>query len=171
MANPKPNSAAVQAENIEPSFVRKTVTDLKEVYKLSRPETDEEVKDRIYSYFEFCERTGMRPGIELLCLFLGVSRTSLWNWSQGIKCSPQRMDMINHAKALIAAFLEQSHLQGKLNPVSAIFLSKTWLNYSDDVTVRIDAPQRNEIPTETLEQIALKRRLNPVSMPEKPEID
>lgn len=171
MARSTTNAPTGQVENLEPSFVKKTVSDLTEIYNLPKPQTDEEVRERINQFFSCCGTTGMRPGVELLALFLRVSRQSIFNWEHGIKCSPERQDMIVHAKAVINAFLEQSHLQGKLNPVSAIFLSKAWLNYSDDVTVRIDTPQRDDSTMETLEQIIHKRKLEPMELPEKPELD
>lgn len=171
MARSKTNAPMGQVENLEPSFVKKTVSELTDIYNLPKPETDEEVRERINQFFSCCGTTGMRPGVELLALFLRVSRQSIFNWEHGIKCSPERQDMIVHAKAVINAFLEQSHLQGRLNPISAIFLSKAWLGYSDDVTVRIDTPQCDDSTMETLEQIALKRRLNPVSMPEIPNLE
>ena len=172
MSNSKPSSANLQAENIEPSFVKRTVSDLREVYSMDRPETDKEVSDRIYEYFSYCEKTGMRPGVELLCLFLGVSRTTLWNWENGIKCTQTRQEMIVHAKSMIAAFLEQSHLQGKLNPASAIFLCKSWLGYSEDVTIKLESQTMlNQFPKETIEQIIQRRKLEPMAIPEKPELD
>lgn len=44
---------------------------------MGRPQTDEEVANRINDYFEFCERSSIRPGIESLCMALHISRTTL----------------------------------------------------------------------------------------------
>ena len=170
MTNIHPRNPNVQIDDIEPTFVKKTISELREVYDLPKPETDEDVRKRIYDFFIFCEEKGMRPGIETLSLFLGVSRMSLWNWSNGIGCTEARQTMINHAKALIAAYLEQSHLQGKLNPVSAIFLSKIWLGYSEDLTVRLDTQTAQQLPRQTIEDIARMRHVNISEMPEKPDL-
>ena len=169
MANIHPRNPNVQIDDIEPSFVKKTVGELRSVYDLPKPETDEEVKERIYQFFLYCEDKGLRPGIELLSLFLGVSRMTIWNWSNGLTCSEARQTMINHAKALIGAYLEQSHLQGKLNPVSAIFLSKIWLGYTEDLTVKLDTQTAQQLPRQTLEDIAKMRHIN-ITEPEKPEL-
>lgn len=170
MSNPKPRNPNQQLNDISPTFVKQTVSELREVYELPPVTTDEEVKQRIYDFFLFCERTSMRPGIELLSLYLGVSRQTLWNWSTGVTCSPERQAMINHAKALIGAYLEQSHLQGKLNPVSAIFLSKCWLGYTEDLTVRLDTQTAHQMPTQTIEELARMHHVQVTELPEKPDL-
>ena len=172
MANNRPRNPNIQLNDVEPSFVRKTVSELKEIYNLPPVETDEDVEQRILDFFQFCERTGQRPGVELLTLFLGRTRQTISNWSNGIGCSPERTEMINHCKSLIASFLEQSHLQGEINPVSAIFLSKCWMQYreSDDITLRLN-PQTSQIPQQSLTEIARLRHVNISEMPEKPELE
>jgi hypothetical protein len=82
----------------------------------------------------------MRPGVEGLALALGVSRQTLFNWSQGIKCSDKRRQIAEHAKALIAAYIEQVSLSGRLNPVTAIFLQKNWFGYRDSQTLELSRP-------------------------------
>lgn len=170
MSNPHPKSANAQLDDIEPTFTKKTISELREIFNLPKPETDEDVSKRIYDFFIFCEEKGMRPGIELLSLFLGVTRMTIWNWSNGVTCSEARRDMINHAKSLIASFLEQSHLQGKLNPVSAIFLSKCWLGYTEDLTVKLDTQTAQQLPRQTIEEIAKARHISLPEMPEKPDL-
>jgi hypothetical protein len=120
--------------DLEPQFVAETVKSLRELHAMGKPQTDEEVSKRIDEYFSFCQRTGNRPGIESLCLALHISRTTLFNWNAGINCSPARTEIINTAKAFIAAFLEQSITRGKISPPSGIFLMKNWLNYKDTIS-------------------------------------
>ena len=46
---------------IDPGAVQQIVTSLKELHDLGKPETDEEVAKRIDDYFEFCQRSSIRP--------------------------------------------------------------------------------------------------------------
>ena len=45
-------------DNLEPEFVSDVVQSLKELNSMGKPNTDDELKDRIDKYFEFCQRTG-----------------------------------------------------------------------------------------------------------------
>lgn len=130
----KNNFPQAGLENLEPEFVAEVVQSLRELNELGKPETDEEVKGRIDMYFEFCQRTGNRPGIESLCLALHISRTTLFNWNAGINCSQYRQEIVSTAKGFIAAFLEQAMARGKISPPSGIFLMKNWLNYKDTIS-------------------------------------
>ena len=60
------NYPQAKLDNIEPAAVQQIVSSLKELHDMGRPQTDEEVANRINDYFEFCERSSIRPGIESL---------------------------------------------------------------------------------------------------------
>lgn len=135
MANSKSNYPSEQVNDLDPDFVAETVKSLRELNDLGKPETDEEVRTRIDQYFEFCQDTGNRPGIESLCLALHISRTTLFNWASGTGCSTERQEIIEKAKSFIASFLEQIVLRGRISPTSGIFLMKAWLGYKDTVSI------------------------------------
>lgn len=124
-------------ESIEPSFVTETLQSIRDLRNLGRPGTDAEVKQRIDFYFDWCERTGMRPGIEGLCCALHCSRQTLHKWQHGIGCSPERQQIVELAKSFIATFLEQAGLSGKINPICYVFLSKNWLGYKDSQALEL----------------------------------
>lgn len=155
MSNSKSNLPSSQVNDLEPDLVAETVKSLLELNHLGKPETDTEVKNRVNQYFQFCQDTGTRPGIETLCLSLHISRTTLFNWSSGIGCSAERQEIIEKAKAFIAAFLEQIVLRGRISPPSGIFLMKAWLGYRDTISFE-DINKKNPVldkPRESLEQI------------------
>lgn len=129
-----------QLDNIEPSAVQEIVSSLRQLHDRGKPETDEEVKQRLDDYFSFCEHSSIRPGIESACLSLAVSRQTFFRWSNGEDCSKERAEMIQSAKAFIAAFIEQSMLQGKISPPSGIFLAKNWLGYKDQISIEESIP-------------------------------
>ena len=124
-----------QLDDMEPSAVQGLVTSLRELYDKGKPETDEEVRQRINEYFEFCERSSVRPGVESACMALHVGRTTFFNWSKGVGCSEKRREYIEEAKGFISAYIEQALLSGKISPPSGIFLAKNWLGYRDSISI------------------------------------
>lgn len=125
---------------IDVSEVQEMVGSLKELYDLGKPTTDEEVEDRVNQYFSFCQKSSLRPGIEGLTLALHIGRTTLYNWSNGIKCSKYRQEIIQGAKAFINAYIEAALLGGKISPPSGIFLMKNWCGYKDAVAIEDSIP-------------------------------
>lgn len=168
----KNNYPSQQLSDLPDDFVQETVQSLKQLNDMGKPETDTEVQERIDQYFQFCEDSGCRPGIESLCLSLHVSRTTLFNWVHGVGCSQERQQIAERAKSFIGAFLEQSVLRGKISPPSGIFIMKNWLGYRD--TISFEDAAKNSVesrPQQTAQQIAAKYAyaLNEPEM-EKPEL-
>lgn len=139
----KNNYPQAGLDEIEPGTVQQIVTSLKELHDMGRPKTDAEVKKRIDLYFDFCQRSSVRPGVQALCLALHISRTTLFRWNNGEDCSTYRQDLIQSAKAFIDAYLEQAILSGKINPPCGIFLAKNWLGYKDTISLEEAAPETN----------------------------
>lgn len=159
MANSKSNYPTTQMNDLEPDFVAETIENLRQLNNLGKPKTDVELTDRIDQYFKFCQNTGSRPGIESLCMALSITRTTLFNWNNGINCTPERQEIIIKAKAFIASFMEQAILRGKLNPASGIFLMKNWLNYKDTYSFEEAAEtQPQQKPLRTAAEIAERHK-------------
>ena len=131
-----------QIDDMEPSTVQELVTSLKQLHDRGKPETDEEIKQRIDEYFSFCQQSSIRPGIESLCMALHISRTTLFNWNNGTGCSEKCRELIQSAKAFIGAFIEQAMLGGKISPPSGIFLMKNWLSYKDAISIEESIPNK-----------------------------
>lgn len=142
-----------QLDEIEPGTVQQIVTSLKELHDMGRPKSDDEVAKRIDDYFDFCQRSSIRPGIESLCMSLHISRTTLFRWNKGDDCTPYRQELIQSAKSFIGAFLEQAMLGGKISPPSGIFLMKNWLSYKDTISFEDTAPETNSQKTLSGEDI------------------
>lgn len=151
----KNNFPQAGLDNIEPIAVQQIVTSLKELYDLGKPQTDEEMKQRIDEYFSFCERSSIRPGIESLCMALHISRTTLFRWSNGLDCTKYRQELVQTAKTFIGAFLEQAMLGGKISPPSGIFLMKNWLSYKDNIGIEETTPQTESSRKMTLDDVKI----------------
>lgn len=137
----KNNFPQGKLEDLPKETVQDMVTSLQELHSMGKPDTNDDLKDRIDKYFAFCGSVGFRPGVESLCLALHISRVTLFNWANGTGCDKERQEIILSAKAFIAAFLEQTLLAGKISPPSGIFLMKNWLSYSDTISLENRTPE------------------------------
>lgn len=166
----KSNFPNEKLNDLDENFVSSTVLSLRQLNELGKPESDQAVAKRIDEYFEFCQRTGVRPGIESLCLALHISRTTLFNWNAGVNCSRERQETIIRAKSFIAAFLEQCMTQGKISPPSGIFLMKNWLNYRDTISFE-DATVQQAIDAPRASRAEIAARHAGAELPELPDLD
>ena len=121
---------------------------------MGKPETNLELKERIDMFFQFCEDSSVRPGVQALCTALHISRTTLFRWSNGEDCDRERQEIVSMAKSFIDSFLEQVTLSGQVSPPVGIFLLKNWCSYKDTVSIEESTPHKetgrvlsaNELP-------------------------
>lgn len=78
---------------------------------------------RVDEYFQLCAEDGTRPGMIELCLAMGVSRRLLRDWALDPNAG-EFHEMAVNAEMLLESFTEQLMQNGKINPVSGIFLLK-----------------------------------------------
>lgn len=134
MSNKNSNYPTNQLNNLPAGTCTDTITCLRDLASRGRPNTIEELQQRIDDYFQFCVERDIRCGIESLCLSLGITRTTLYNWSYGKGCSKEWQEICQQTKQFILTFLEQLSLSGKLNPATAIFMLKNVGGYKDSVS-------------------------------------
>lgn len=92
--------------------------------------------ERVQEYFQLCADHDMKPAITGLALALGLDRRRLWE----IKTDSQQYqaplpqenkDAIKQAYDSMEVMWESFMLNGKINPVSGIFLGKNNFGYRD----------------------------------------
>ena len=143
-----PQGAATKALN-GTEFTQVTTTCLLDLQAQGKPQTLEELKERTKKYFEFCANSRLRPCVETLAVALGVSRQTLWEWSDTEHCnkSAEWCDTVAGAKQLISAFTSQAALSGHLSPPIAIFLLKNIAGYRDQVSFEELTPKdKSSVP-------------------------
>lgn len=96
-------------------------------------DSDEAVKNRIQEYFKYCVDNDVKPGVEGMAMAIGVNRRTLWDWENGISRNQTstRAEIIKRAKQFLALYLEHLAMNGKVNPVTWIFMMKNHFNYTD----------------------------------------
>lgn len=129
-----------QLTEMNPVKVKAIIHSLRELYDMGKPETNTELKQRIDMFFQFCEDSSVRPGVQALCTALHVSRTTLYRWSNGEDCDKERQEIVGMAKSFIDSFIEQVTLSGQVSPPVGIFLLKNWCNLKDTVSIEENIP-------------------------------
>lgn len=107
----------------------------------------EDVEKRVLDYFKLCETCDMKPGVAGMALAFGVTRKTLYAWCNGqeSKFMPQAVrDSLKKAYLILDSQMEYYMQNGKINPVSGIFLMKNNLDYQDKQEVVLTPNQQQE---------------------------
>ena len=141
--------AQVQPET-KPAEMAALVADVESLRQQTIPQTAEQLEQRLRWFFRWCVDHQRRPTVELMALACGTSRQNLWKWE---KAGGAKGEAIARAKQTLAALMETWMIEGKINPVSAIFLLKNHHKYAD--AFQLEAPSRNDLEASmTPEEIA-----------------
>ena len=117
-------------------------------------ESPEEVADRTTTYLNICEQNDMKPSVAGYALALGIDRKTLWEYVTGRTVKPPAVrNLLKRAYDLLNAQMEDYMQNGKINPVSGIFLMKNAWGYQDKQEIEVAARQPD---AETPDQIAQK---------------
>jgi len=120
---------------------------------ITKDSTPEDLRQGIGEYFLYCMENEIKPGIENLSLWLGVSRAIFLQWYKGIRRT-EFQEVALQAKQTMAAYMEYMFQKGEINPVSGIFLLKNWYGYKDTVTNEVEVKPSQFGETMTNEEIA-----------------
>ena len=143
--------------------VSKNFDRLREETKLGRKQifsSNEECLNEIEDYFKLCDKYDMIPTIASLSLYLGVNRETLYNYANNHK-SYTFSNIVKSAIDTCQSYQETAVLDGTIQSVPFIFLSKNYFGLKDQTDVNISANnQDNTINSNTMatikEQIAME---------------
>lgn len=117
-------------------------------------ESAEEVKERTITYLDICEQNDMKPSVAGYALALGIDRVTLWRIVKGVIVKPAEVsNVLKRAYDLLNAQMEDYMQNGKINPVSGIFLMKNAWGYKDKQEIEVSA---NRSDAESPDQLASK---------------
>ena len=124
-------------------------------YKRDIVKTDEECAERLDEFFTHINETGEIPTVEKMCLALGTTRKTVWEWENGRTNGGRRAAMIQKAKEILAAIDAELVSHGKIPQVTYIFRSKNFFGMRDqtDIVVTPNNPLGESV---TAEEIAEK---------------
>lgn len=114
----------------------------------------EQVKGRCEWYFNQCIEDDVRPAVAGLCNALGISRLTFYKWSIGEDRRNTHMAYIGRVKNILEELMEGYMQNGKINPVSGIFLLKNNFGYQDkqEVVLTPNNSLGEEVPPEVLQR-------------------
>lgn len=129
----KNNTPNVQPLDLEPGDNTKFLTHAMKVRALPRIDTSDpvQVENRINEYFTMCAVDDIKPSVKGFLNALRIAKSTLWEWKQGNYRSDTHQAIIIEAYDLLEALWEDYMLNGKINPVSGIFLGKNNFGYTD----------------------------------------
>ncbi len=94
----------------------------------------EQLRARVLEYFSMCAEYDMKPGVAAVGLAIGLDRRRLWEIKSGtknvdipIECKQIVMEVYDSLEVLWENYMQN----GKINPVSGIFLGKNNFGYAD----------------------------------------
>ena len=102
------------------------------------------VKERIDWYFELCYRNDMKPTVSGFCNSLKINRVTLLNWRNGTFRADTHQAVILEAYSMMEEMWENYMQNGKINPVSGIFLGKNNYGYQDKQEYVLTPNQQQE---------------------------
>ena len=125
--------------------------------------SDEECRERLYDFFDTCEKTGQLPTVEKMIMCLGAVKSTVWEWEQGNGCSSTRTNLIKKAKEFIASFESEMVTEGKINPVVYIFRAKNYFGMKDqqDVVLKPESPLGDTVDQARLESTIVQELPEP----------
>ena len=95
----------------------------------------QQLRTRVVEYFQLCADHDMKPGVAAVGLAVGLDRRRLWEIRSGSSRNatiPQECkDIINEVYDSLEVLWEGYMTNGKINPVSGIFLGKNNFGYQD----------------------------------------
>ena len=126
--------------------LRLQIEELNALRRLPKVDTKNprEVEQRINDYFQFCADHEKRPTVEGLALALHTTRQTLFNWESK---QDERGEIIRMAKSMLNALIVDWGVEGRINPVTMIFLSKNNFGYRDNIQVEAGRIGEENLPT------------------------
>lgn len=122
-----------------------------------------QVKQRIDDYFALCVVNDIKPSVTGFLNSLRVAKSTLWEWKQGNFRAGTHQQIICEAYSVLEALWEDYMMNGKINPVSGIFLGKNNFGYADKQEYVL-TPNQQQLSIEDVKAISEKYE-------ELPEVD
>jgi hypothetical protein len=137
----------------KPGDNTKYLTNAMRIANLPKIDTKDtaQLQTRIEEYFSICAEDDMKPSVAGLALAIGVDRKTIWQWTQSE--NSDRSNTIKRAYAVLDLMMNDYMQNGKINPVSGIFLMKNNFGYQDkqDVVITPNNPLGEKVDRKQLE--------------------
>jgi hypothetical protein len=128
-----PTPASFGQDNLEPGDNAKYLGHALTISRLPLVDINDAnaVAERIDLYFQLCFENDMKPTVSGLCNALSIRRNTIMTWKNGTFREDTHQAVILKAYAMLETLWEDYMQNGKINPVSGIFLGKNNFGYQD----------------------------------------
>lgn len=128
-----PTKGAYALTNIEPGDNSRYLAHALAVRNMPVIDTSDpvQVERRIEEYMTLCAQFDMKPTVKGFCNALRISRNTLFEWRRGKFRGDTHQAVVLRAYDLLEELWENYMQNGKINPVSGIFLGKNNFGYQD----------------------------------------
>ena len=137
----RPDLSELQTPHCEPGEISRMLGQALTISHWPEIDTDdaEQVAERIDKYHNFCFDNDIKPDMSGMALALGVSRKTLWCWENGVESNkPQAVrNTLKKGREINEIMLSQLMQNGKINPVTGIFLLKNNHGFKDQQDIII----------------------------------
>lgn len=118
--------------------------------------SEENLQKRCFEYLEICLRNDMKPSLAGLALSLNITRQTLINYITGASQIPKENEaVLRKFSTFLNALLEDYIQNGKMNPVSAIFIAKNNFGYKDAQEYIVNNATQETSPEALIEEANL----------------
>lgn len=144
----RPDLSELQSPHTEPGEISRMLAQAVTISHWPAIDTNnaDQVAERIDLYHAYCIENDIKPDMVGMAMAIGVDRTTLWRWEQGESNKPKAVcNALKKGREINEMMMVQMMQNGKLNPVTAIFLLKNNHGYKDqtDVVVTPNNPYQD----------------------------
>lgn len=133
-------------ENVKPGDNKKFLTHAMTIAKWEpiNIESDEEVVKRLDDYFALCVENDIKPTVTGMANSLKINKKTLYDWHNGItrNQTDTRKQIIDVYYGMLEELYEDYMMNGKVNPVSGIFMGKNHFGYEDKKEISVEPKQK-----------------------------
>ena len=154
----RPDLSELQSPHTEPGEMSKYIGQALTISGWPQIDTNdaEQVTGRIAQFYEYCLNNDIKPDMSGLALAIGVSTKTLWAWENGVDSNKPASvrNALKKGREFNEYLMNQMMQNGRINPVTAIFLLKNNHGYKDqqDVVITPNTPAEGRDPDEIRKQ-------------------
>lgn len=145
------NGSIAHNNTCEPGEISKILSNTLYWYNRDIVKTDEECVERLNEYFKRIIENDEIPTVEKMCLALGTTRKTVWEWEQGT-LGAARSNIIKKAKDISASLDAELVSQGRIPQITYIFRAKNFFGMKDnqEMTLVNGSPMGDEVSPEDI---------------------
>lgn len=153
----KPDTSVIQNFEIPEGDNSKYTAFALDIMKLPDYDRNDpaQLSKRVTDYFELCVQHDMKPAVAALALALKLDRRRLWEINNdiphGVRISDECRAIIKQVYASLEVLWESYSINGKVNPVTSIFIGKNNFGYQDKQEYVLTPNQSTTIDVKAIE--------------------